>query len=251
MNYFKKGAAIIIVVATMITSTSGAYVGKTTTEDITKMVSYKDNKVKTYTTIELNNKIEEHQDIIQKADAILVNAQALNWPETCDAIYMAETELNNAQLAVEFYENELNKRQDKQYPTASYVWNYMKSLGWSNAVCAGIMGNMMTECGGHTLNLKYNAQTKSYYGICQWGRHYPKVWNTNLETQCKFLKDTIEYEINTFGKLYKKGFNYKSFLQLTDPKEVALAFAKCYERCAGGYQGRQNNAVKAYNYFVK
>ena len=103
MNYFKRSVAIIIAIATMITSAGGAYVGKTTTEDITKTVSYTDSKVKTYTTIELNNKIEEHQDIIQKADAILVNAQALNWPETCDAIYMAETELNKTQRLIEHY----------------------------------------------------------------------------------------------------------------------------------------------------
>ena len=27
------------------------------------------------------------------------------------------------------------------------VWNLMKSLGWSDNLCAGILGNMIAECG--------------------------------------------------------------------------------------------------------
>lgn len=255
MNYFKRGVIITIILSIFIMPIYGSYVGKaidsTTGTNIVKMVSYRDNRVKTYTIIELNTKIEEQREIINKANIIINNAKSLGWPDDCETIYIASTQKFNANLILNFYTKELNSRNSKEYPTASYIWNYMKDLGWSDTVCAGILGNMMTECGGHTLNLKYQAKTKSYYGICQWGRHYSAVWNTNLETQCNFLRDTIEYEINTFGGLYKKGFNYKQFLNLTNEKDVALAFAKCYERCAGGYSGRQNNAVKAYNYFVK
>ena len=46
-------------------------------------------------------------------------------------------------------------------------------------------------------------------------------------------------------------FNFNSFLSLNDARQTALAFAKCYERCSSfSYYTRQENAIKAYNYFV-
>ena len=141
-----------------------------------------------------------------------------------------------------------------KYPVATEVWNYMKALGWSDAVCAGIMGNMMAEVGGHTLNLRYDAydKNKAYYGLCQWsGKYYPQIQGTDLKTQCDFLRDTIKQQIDIYGKRYASGMNYKEFLKLEDPKEVALCFAIAYERCSSAtYSVRQTNAVKAYDYFV-
>ena len=141
-----------------------------------------------------------------------------------------------------------------KYPVATEVWNYMKALGWSDAICAGIMGNMMAEVGGHTLNLRYDAydKNKAYYGLCQWsGKYYPQIQGTDLKTQCDFLRDTIKKQIDIYGKRYASGMNYKEFLKLEDPKEVALCFAIAYERCSSAtYSVRQTNAVKAYDYFV-
>ena len=38
---------------------------------------------------------------------------------------------------------------------------------------------------------------------------------------------------------------------MTNARDAAKAFAKCYERCSSAtYNVRQNNAEKAYNYFV-
>ena len=49
----------------------------------------------------------------------------------------------------------------------------------------------------------------------------------------------------------KNGFVYWHFTQLTNERDAALAFAKCYERCSSaGYTKRQNNATTAYKYFV-
>ena len=46
-------------------------------------------------------------------------------------------------------------------------------------------------------------------------------------------------------------FNFNSFLNLNDEKEVAKAFAKCYERCgSSSLNQRQKNATTAYNYFT-
>ena len=146
------------------------------------------------------------------------------------------------------------QKDNGKYPVAVEVWNYMKALGWSDAVCAGIMGNMMAEVGGQTLNLNYRLYDSSgnYYGICQWSnRYYPQIQGADLETQCNFLRDTIKKEIDIYGKRYASGMNFEKFLQMDDPEEVALCFAMAYERCASWtYDVRQNNATKAYNYFV-
>lgn len=140
-----------------------------------------------------------------------------------------------------------------KYEAAEYIWKYFKTLGWSDVVAAGIMGNLMSEVGGQTLDIQYWLYGRgNHYGMCQWAlRYYPEVEGADLDAQLEFLKNNIEYEINTFGYKYKKGFNYNQFLALENEQEVALAFAKAYERCGGGgYTRRQNNATKAYNYFV-
>ena len=142
-----------------------------------------------------------------------------------------------------------------EYPVATYVWNYMKGLGWSDAVCAGILGNMMAEVGGQTLKLQYGLydSTGLYYGLCQWHiRYYGQIHGASLEAQCNFLRDTIKSELDTYGYLYSYGMNYEQFLQLSNPSDVALCFAKVYERCGSAYYAvRQTNAMNAYNYYVK
>lgn len=138
-----------------------------------------------------------------------------------------------------------------EYPAATQIWRYMKAQGWNDYVCAGIMGNLMAEVGGQTLDIRYTLSSSGYYGMCQWSRGYSQVWGAGLETQCDFLRDTIKYEFDTYGFKYQKGFNFNSFLNMTDAQQAALAFAKSYERCSSkSYNIRQKNAVKAYNYFV-
>lgn len=141
---------------------------------------------------------------------------------------------------------------DEEYPDAAAVWRILSAAGCSDYVCAGILGNMMAECGGQTLALQPYVSSSDYYGMCQWNQAYrDKVWGASLEDQCSFLLDTMKYEIDTFGFCYASGFNYDKFLNLTNEKDVALAFAKCYERCgSGSYSIRKDNATTAYNYFV-
>lgn len=142
-----------------------------------------------------------------------------------------------------------------QYPVASTVWKLLKAQGYNDYVCAGIIGNMMTECGGNTLNLNYQAYGSSgyYYGLCQWNKGtYSGVFGCNVEEQVRFLLGNIRYELNTYGYFYKSGFDYNSFLNLTNEQDAALVFAKCYERCgSGSYYTRQVNATTAYKYFAK
>ena len=46
-----------------------------------------------------------------------------------------------------------------EYPAATEVWLYLKELGYNDYVCAGIMGNLMAETGGQTLNLEWDLIT--------------------------------------------------------------------------------------------
>ncbi len=153
----------------------------------------------------------------------------------------------------DIYEEILYEEKMNKYPVATEIWSYLKDFGYNDYVCAGIMGNIMAEVGGQTLEIQPYISGNGYYGICQWNEGYKeKVWGASLEDQCLFLNDTIEYEIDTFGFCYKTDFDFNDFLQMTDEREVALAFAKCYERCSSlSYYIRQENAEIAYEYFAQ
>ena len=137
-----------------------------------------------------------------------------------------------------------------EYPVATYVWNYLKELGYNDYVCAGIMGNLMIETGGYTLNLDPYAYGGDYYGICQWSAYYcPGIQGAGLDTQLNYLANTIEYEINVYGFNYSSTMDYNEFLQMADAGEAAKVFGQCYERGAGS-DVRAECAYAAYAYFV-
>ena len=144
-----------------------------------------------------------------------------------------------------------------EYPVATQVWRYMKEeLGWNDYVCAGVMGNMMAEVGGQTLNLQpylYGHSGANYYGLCQWSsRYYPSIQGADVDAQLDFLASTVKKELDTYGYLFRNGLDYEAFCNLTDAEDAAMAFAKAYERCGSGSYGvRKTNALKAYNYFVE
>ena len=137
---------------------------------------------------------------------------------------------------------------DGNYNQATEVWNGLKALGLNDYVCAGIIGNIMAEVGGQTLDISRWPQysQNNHYGICQWGGSRKKRllndFGTTLEDQISFL--TVElFEVIPKGN---------SFYNMQDEKEAALYFAKYYERCgSGSYSVRQKNATKALEYFTK
>ena len=55
--------------------------------------------------------------------------------------------------AIELHYPEPDYEGPGNYPTAEYVWAFLKKQGFSDTVAAGIMGNMMAEVGGQTLKL--------------------------------------------------------------------------------------------------
>lgn len=231
--------------------------------EVEKLTEFEDEDILTYDIATLDLLIAEQEQIKINAHELAKNARSLGWPEDSDTIQFAKSEYHNANLAIQYYNNrkqeliaekekELWEIKKSEYPVATEIWLYMKDLGWSDYVCAGILGNIMAEVGGQTLNIQYQISGNGYYGMCQWNQAYcSKVWGADLQGQCDFLRDSIKYEIDTFGYAYTKGFDFDSFLELTSERDVAKAFAKCYERCSSAsYWIRQENATVAYNYFV-
>lgn len=205
----------------------------------------------------LQTRMEEQLVLMDAAHNMAESARTLGYAEDHAVIILAQDEWWEAYHWWETYQaiyNDLSSQwavKESEYPAAAYIWSYFKSLGYSDYVCAGIMGNLMAEAGGQTLAIQYDAMSPGYYGMCQWSKAYTEVWYASLEEQCVFLQQTIQYELDTYGYAYKRGFNYEKFLQLTDCEQVALAFAKCYERChKASYTTRQRNSIIAYNYFV-
>lgn len=254
--------------AIALTTTSEDYIPSETTieakvvvENEPELVAYDLDYVNTNNKSELEQLIKDCQERKDNAVNMAAAARELGYAEDHPVILLAKDEWKNANDYLTLYQNKYNEilkaeeeawnKKKAEYPEASTVWLYLKDLGLNDYVIAGIMGNLMAEVGGQTLKLNPYLQSRSYYGMCQWNKAYKEVWGANLDKQCEFLGQTIKYELDTYGGAYKKGFNYDSFLSLTDEKEAALAFAKCYERCGSDtYSIRQKNATNAYNYFV-
>jgi hypothetical protein len=150
-------------------------------------------------------------------------------------------------LVIEEEEAEWEQRYE-EYPEATTIWLYLTvEMGYNEYIAAGVLGNIMNEAGGNSLNINPFAQNPAgYYGICQWNSSmYWDVWYCNLVEQLDYLNNTIEYEFNCYGNM-----SYESFCNLTDEREAALSFARSYERCSSASYGRrQNNATTALNYF--
>ena len=142
---------------------------------------------------------------------------------------------------------------ETDYYWAAKVFEYFMQRGFTKEAACAIIGNMMIETSGGSLNLKpeiYSAN-RNYYGLCQWSlRYYPETEGLTFNDQLDYLFRTMPLEFNTFGMLYDENFNYEDFIKMTDVEEAAIAFAKCYERCGPiSYKLRQKAAEKAYNYF--
>lgn len=145
------------------------------------------------------------------------------------------------------------KVKEEEYFYATRVYKYFRKRGFTKEAAAGIIGNMMIETSGGSLDLKPNIYSKSrnYYGLCQWSKkYYPEAHGLSFKQQLKYLLETMPWEFKTFGWLYKDGFSLKDFKKMTNVEEAALAFTKVYERCTpASYELRKQAAIKAYNYF--
>ena len=204
----------------------------------------------------LQVQVETYKERIDKASQLITLALELDYSLEHPIIQLAVEELQQSRMEHDYYNAlliaENAKWEDKmnEYPVATTIWLYLKDQGYSDEVCAGILGNIMTEVGGQTLNIQYWLYG-NYYGICQWSKGYVDVWGQDLNGQLEFLANTIQYELDTYGNKYARGFDYNDFCNLSSPEKAAIAFAKCYERCGSlSFSKRKANAKKAYEYFV-
>ena len=146
-----------------------------------------------------------------------------------------------------------------EYPEAQLIWNTMISWGWTPETCAGIIGNMMAEIGGGTLNLSnWNSNGGCGYGLIQWtgGRRstlksrygsYPTI-----EQQLIFMRDELFGTNNTRQQVSSNVLNKIMNTNGNEtPESIAFCFASNYERCAKQYRAkRQGYARIAYEYFM-
>lgn len=142
----------------------------------------------------------------------------------------------------------------EEYPTATTVWKHLTEImGCNDYVAAGIIGNMMAECGGQTLSLNWRAKNATgHYGLCQWSTGFVNVQGDDLQGQLDFMVESFPQQINRWGDIcYKDDFTYEDFMAMEDAEEVAYAFCVIYERPGpGSYDQRRANALRAYEYFT-
>lgn len=253
MSRFIKAITSLIIILSLCGCSHGLAVA-------TQAYSIPYSETVSYTLDDMDTLIELIAEQISNMNAAHQMANAarqLNYSENHDVIILAKQEYADANALRIKYQSIYDQlmehwhQKEEEYPTAAYIWAYFKDLDYSNQVCAGILGNIMAETGGNTLEIQATISGNGYYGMCQWDNAYSNVQGASLEEQCDYLRDTIKYEFNTFGYVYKRSFGYDNFLELTDIKDAALAFAKCYERCSSeSYYTRQQNAIAAYNYFI-
>ena len=219
-------------------------------------------------TTDLDVRINEYFTLLSKDEDLVKRqelahlmaecARALGYDEECEIIKIAKADWHIAQTNIEL--NKINIDQwvkiYEEYPYATYVWLYLtKTLEYTPEVAAGIIGNMIAEVGGTTLNLQYWLYSYDggfYYGLCQWGKTwFPEVRGMDLIFQCEYLANTIESQFEAFGKTFRNNYTYETFLESSSAEEAALAFAACYERCGqGSWYIRQTYAKTTFEYFV-
>lgn len=215
---------------------------------------------------------EEATSLLEKAitsqelaNSIYKNLIALGYPDNHPAVVMAQTDIENANIEVQYYQEQFIIWEEKhkwevraaEYPVATQAWLYMKNeFGWNDTVCAGIIGNMMAECGGcWTSDLKWQSNSSSGYGLIQWvGNRRKELFsiygnNPSIEDQLNFMKDEL-YGTNGVTKQVED-WQLKKIMEASSPEECAYAFATYFERCGAGYRApRRGYAKRAYEYFV-
>lgn len=280
----KKVIAVALMAMIMLSCTIMAVAGSTTNSEdyipsetietvdcIEPMIEYIEVEVEVPVPVELTgnhlvyvetNDYNELKELIAEcenrkiaAHDLAEAARACGYSEDHPIVLLAQDEWKTANDLYKIYKEECKGKVKaeawEEYPIATECWVYLKELGYNDYVAAGIIGNMMAEVGGGTLNLQWWLGD-SFYGLCQWSTYYrPEARGLNVSEQLDLLRDTIKAEIDYAGFVYKSGFNYEQFLKLEDEREAALAFAMAYERCAKQhYYIRRDYAEIAYNYFV-
>lgn len=141
------------------------------------------------------------------------------------------------------------------------IWDYFRSLGYSEAGTAGIIGNIMQECGSY-LNINFlnpQAQNPSSgaFGIVQWldPGYYANGMYVGMpfEDQLRYLGTnsygSVQNVITSAGS-WRAGCGATAFNNLknaTSPSSAAYIFEHCYEISDSEIARRQENAEYVYD----
>ncbi len=175
----------------------------------------------------------------------------------------------------------LTEEQKKQ--NAKYIYNYLKSKGWSTEAIAALLGNMEAES---TLNpilwqgrstqddidnriedgsMDINEQSGDAYGLVQWDPPGKLInWAVengydykNIDTQLERIEYERENPIDSGGQwspAKTRDTTFTEFSQSTaNPEILAIDFLYSYEKPAKSEETeteRKNNAQKWYTYLT-
>ena len=212
-----------------------------------------------------NTLVEEAENRLEIAQMILDGLTTLGYEPDHPAVVLAHTEVDNSTSDLAYYQEKqvewekIHKWEVRkaEYPAAAEAWLIMsEEFGWSDTVCAGIIGNLMAECGGcWTQDLDWQINTKHGMGMVQWigGRRSQLVAlygeNPTVREQMLFMKDEL-YGSNGVTKQVTES-QLNEIMNASSPEECAYAFASYYERCASQHRSpRRGYARTAYEYFV-
>lgn len=222
-------------------------------------------RVEPTTYDEANSLLDEATKRQETAQMVLDGLIELGYEPDHPAIVMACAELENRTANAAYYQEkqaeweEIHKWEVRalEYPVATQVWLYMKEeFGWNDTVCAGIMGNMMAECGGcWTSDLNWDINSSGGYGMIQWlGGRKQQLFNIygsspSIEDQLNFMKDEL-FGTNGVTKQVTDS-QLDKIMNADSPEDCAYAFACYFERCAEQHRyPRRGYARTAYDYFV-
>ena len=139
---------------------------------------------------------------------------------------------------------------------AERVWDYLRSLGFTPQAAAGIIGNMVAECGTpNTTDLNPTAigYTPYFsYGLCQWTAAFgtgsyrgSDIWYASFEDQLRFLNNTMQGAMEA-----RCSGSYNRLKNATNIQQATHDFQWCYEYGGSGTDWqRYQNAIIAYNKF--
>ena len=222
-------------------------------------------RVKPTTEEEANACLEKSYESKEIAESIRDGLISLGYAEDHPAVVLANEDIANTNIEIDYYKKEIAKwekirewnKKAAKYPNAARAWKYMKEqFGWSDTVCAGIMGNFMAECGGcWTSDLNYSVNSKNGLGMVQWIGSRRKAIvkrygdSPTLEEQLEFMYDELYGTDGVRRQVTKK--QLEKIMNASTPEECAMAFATYYERCAEQHRApRKGYARTAYNYFA-
>ena len=162
---------------------------------------------------------------------------------------------------------DLNNLPDIQLAGNGYpeqVWNYFKTLGYSDQTVAGILGNMHQESGvnptvvqkgsGHAAGIaqweSYKKKSGRWKAMADYAASKGKDW-TDLKSQLDWLVLELQGKDSCTANLLKKHVGgYDNFTKMTDVNKAVEVFEKSFERAGKPmWENRYAAANKYYEQF--